>query len=214
MAINTLLKNFSEDIKNTFQARKSITDVAAKYLSDLSEESFGVTPEQMEAVTGDLDDLTTTADTNLVAAINEVNANTGDLSDLTTTEKTNLVGAINEIDAEVNKGSVSVTADGTKTYTQLFDTLYGLMDQSKINHHSKIVISNADGSKNVYYLASINTAGVYLFSSTQIIADGSAWYLNTLVIRNASSAYRYSVNGATPTTSVTPANETEIKLYY
>lgn len=58
---------------------------------------------------GNLDNLTTTAKANLVAAINEVNSkattNTtaiGTLANLTTTEKSNLVGAINEVNADVS----------------------------------------------------------------------------------------------------------------
>lgn len=58
---------------------------------------------------GNLDNLTTTAKANLVAAINEVNSkaatNTtaiGTLANLTTTEKSNLVGAINEVNEDVS----------------------------------------------------------------------------------------------------------------
>lgn len=58
---------------------------------------------------GNLDNLTTTAKANLVAAINEVNLKAttdttaiGTLANLTTTEKSNLVGAINEVDADVS----------------------------------------------------------------------------------------------------------------
>lgn len=58
---------------------------------------------------GNLDNLTTTAKANLVAAINEVNSKAttnataiGTLANLTTTEKSNLVGAINEVDADVS----------------------------------------------------------------------------------------------------------------
>ena len=53
---------------------------------------------------GDLQDLTTTAKTNVVGAINEVAetaAGIGDLQDLTTTAKTNVVGAINEVAGRV-----------------------------------------------------------------------------------------------------------------
>ena len=58
---------------------------------------------------GNLDNLTTTAKANLVAAINEVNSkattNTtaiGTLANLTTTEKNNLVGALNEVNEDVS----------------------------------------------------------------------------------------------------------------
>lgn len=62
----------------------------------------------------DLSALTTTAKTNLVAALNELNAslttltsNVGTLSSLTTTDKASLVAAINELDALI--GGVDLT---------------------------------------------------------------------------------------------------------
>lgn len=73
MAVKTVLENFAKDLKNTLQAQKNIVDVSANYIEALSKEDIGdLTPEEMEAVTGDLDDLTTTDKNNLVSAINEV----------------------------------------------------------------------------------------------------------------------------------------------
>ena len=46
---------------------------------------------------GNVESLTTTVKTDLVAAINEVDGNIGDLSGLSTTAKTNLVAAVNEL---------------------------------------------------------------------------------------------------------------------
>lgn len=73
---------------------------------------------------GNLDNLTTTAKANLVAAINEVNSkaatNTtaiGTLANLTTTEKSNLVGAINEVDADVS--------DVKEDFNELEDNVIG-----------------------------------------------------------------------------------------
>ena len=51
---------------------------------------------------GEKTNLTTTAKTDLVAAINEVDGNIGDLSGLTTTAKTNLVSAVNELNQNMN----------------------------------------------------------------------------------------------------------------
>ena len=52
---------------------------------------------ELVSICGDLADLTTTDQSNLVAAINEVVANIGDLADLTTTDKSSIVNAINEV---------------------------------------------------------------------------------------------------------------------
>ena len=51
---------------------------------------------------GNVESLTTTVKTDLVAAINEVDGNIGDLSGLSTTAKTNLVAAVNELNQNMN----------------------------------------------------------------------------------------------------------------
>lgn len=51
---------------------------------------------------GEKTNLTTTAKTDLVASINEVDGNIGDLSGLTTTAKTNLVSAVNELNQNMS----------------------------------------------------------------------------------------------------------------
>lgn len=60
---------------------------------------------------------------------------------LNTTSK-EIVGAINELKSAIDRGSVSVTADGVKTLSQLLDSLYALADRDKINKDSKIVDSS------------------------------------------------------------------------
>ena len=86
----------------------------------------------------------TTTDKTLIGAINELNADIngeggteakiGDLTNLTTTEKSNLVGAINEVENEVSgkqdaiqgyiitslQKVIEITADGVKTFSDLF----------------------------------------------------------------------------------------------
>jgi hypothetical protein len=73
---------------------------------------------QISLELGDLDILNTTANTNLVVAINEVsnissnnNDDIGNLNDLTTSNQTNLVVAINEVDANVTTNTDGVTAN-------------------------------------------------------------------------------------------------------
>ena len=70
-----------------------------------------ITSLTLRSVTGDLDDLDTTADANLVAAINELVGNIGDLTTLDTTAQTDIVSAINEIFATADTAlqTVSVT---------------------------------------------------------------------------------------------------------
>lgn len=59
---------------------------------------------------GDLSTLTTTAKTNCVAAINEVNSAVGTLSSLTTTDKSSTVAAINELDSDLTIKTVTGTS--------------------------------------------------------------------------------------------------------
>lgn len=66
---------------------------------------------------GNVESLTTTAKTDLVAAINEVDGNIGDLSGLSTTAKENLVSAVNELNQNMN-GVFSVSSSGLVDGTQ------------------------------------------------------------------------------------------------
>ena len=59
---------------------------------------------------GNVESLTTTVKTDLVAAINEVDGNIGDLSGLSTTAKTNLVAAVNELNQNM-RGKTILSAD-------------------------------------------------------------------------------------------------------
>lgn len=89
MAIKQTLIDFSKALKSAIQVQKNVTDIAADYLDKLSDENFdGVTPEEMEEITGDLDELTTTAKTNLVTAINEVKADMTKAKFITATSTT------------------------------------------------------------------------------------------------------------------------------
>ena len=48
--------------------------------------------------------------------------------------------AIKEVNAKFDRGSVSVTADGVKTFGQLFNELYALIDSSKLSIKSLLTI--------------------------------------------------------------------------
>ena len=71
----------------------------------------------------------------------------GDLSTLTTTDKSSCVGAINEL-----RGGViaSVTADGVKTYSALFDELYALLSNATILYPEKLILSV--GGRTILYV--------------------------------------------------------------
>lgn len=97
-------------MKNPFFVNRRLHETFAD-IADKIVDGGGVTPEEMEAVTGKLADLTTTAKTNLVAGINEVNAGVGDLSTLTTTAKTSAVDAINEVNGNITNNVLGNIVD-------------------------------------------------------------------------------------------------------
>lgn len=74
---------------------------------------------------GDLSTLETTAKTDAVSAINEVNSNIGDLTDLNTTDKTSTVNAINEVLSQFNFTSFTTYKPGDTTMRVSTGTLIG-----------------------------------------------------------------------------------------
>lgn len=86
-----------------------------------------------------------------------VDAKVGLLADLNTTDRTNIVNAINEIEGEVNKGSVTVTADGIKTAQQLLEELYALIDPTKMSENSVIYYNDLL----VYHLNRFTSTGYH-----------------------------------------------------
>lgn len=109
---------------------------------------------------GDLSTLETTAKTDAVSAINEVNNNIGDLSDLNTTDKTSAVNAINEIvddfnltditaynknsagvrvsSGAINAGSITVATNSKKSICKIYGEL--LMEQTNVGEDIKITL--------------------------------------------------------------------------
>ena len=55
---------------------------------------------------------------------------------------TNAQDAIDELNADINKGYVEVTTDGVKTMSQLLDSLYALLDGTKVTGNSFISFNN------------------------------------------------------------------------
>lgn len=97
----------------------------------------------------------TTTDQTIIGAINELHADQGDLEDLQTTDKSSLVAAINEAAQGGGGGTseyVEVIGDGSATYTQKLDALAALVDMTKVNRKTQLVVDRGNGL-NVYQLA-------------------------------------------------------------
>lgn len=103
---------------------------------------------------------------------------------------TNLVSeevesAIKEVNAKFDRGSVSVTADGTKTWAQIFATLYALIDTSKINSHSKLLIGAS-----IYNIRAIATGAL---AFTGVSADPANMVIDNFVVNtNVADCHYYS----------------------
>lgn len=129
--------------------------------------------ETPETITGDLDNLTTSDKTNLVAAVNELdynidtinNTTIGNLSDLRTTEKSSIVNSINEL-ADIVEPSL-ITINNSKA-----------LETGSIDDNSTIY---ADILK---YAHSTFDSGKFTITSTPTITDNGI-----LLFANSLSAY-------------------------
>lgn len=134
----------------------------------------------------------TTTDQTIIGAINELNAKEGNLSDLTTTDKSSLVAAINEA-AQSGGGegghTNTITADGTKTYSQLLDDLFALVNISKLNGKSYLK-EEISGATNFWNLISIPSSGEIRFSAASTTV-GSPYTetIKQIIPKTSGSAY-------------------------
>lgn len=90
--------------------------------------------------------------------------------------------AIKEVNAKFDRGSVSVTSDGVKTYAGMFATLYALIDTTKVSEHSKVKVQGAGAT----------VFSVSYYDATQIrlgnTASGVANALSIVDIRLSATA--------------------------
>ena len=160
---------------------------------------------------GTLANLHTTDKTSIVDAINEIKDAEGDLTSLTTSDKTSLVAAINEINQGGGGGSVSVTADGVKTVSQLLDALYALIDQTKVGNHSYVKYEAAAG--NYEYLA----VGQHAPTAIGCICGGINNYLNSANIKaSGSTFFNFKIADGTNSdiSSSVPTSGLTIEFFY
>lgn len=106
--------------------------------------------------------------------------------------------------------SVSVTADGVKTYSALLDELYALVDFSKVSVNSKIRVirNNAKMVYNAGFSSNATYNFIFLLSSNYGIT------VYRLIFQASSSQAIYFDNSAHDESSAVLANGEEIRLYY
>ena len=109
-------------------------------------------------------------------------------------------------------GSVSVTADGVKTYATILNELYGLADLTKISAKSYIDYCNVNYHE-LFSLQIMNANSVYVFACITSSASGILAEIYT--VRSSSSSYE-DVYGSTVTNKSTqvPVSGRVFTLYY
>lgn len=131
----------------------------------------------------------------------------------TSASKCMLSDGVTSVGDVIDKGSVSVTADGVKTYTQLLNSLYELADFSKLSQYSYLVRSTSDGNHLCYNMISYYTTVAYFtrsFVGTSVVVD-------SLTVGSSSSWKRATTTTSTTITdnsSGVAGNGEAIILYY
>lgn len=119
---------------------------------------------------------------NAMSLVNQTNTKIGTLANLNTTDKTSIVNAINEVyGIATGSDSVSVTADGVKTFSQILDELYALIDYTKINEKSVLRIGN-----NILAIEHIDNSKI---SFTRSLAEAAKVTNASAVLKASSSIY-------------------------
>lgn len=165
-----------------------------------------------ETAIGDLSNLTTTAKTNLVGAINEVDSDLGtlsttvgnhttaignnttaigDLTNLTTTAKNNLVSAINEVDSQANTntsniGSLSnLDTTAKNNLVSALNEVKGLVDLfNLVNYNTCTVSVNGATSSESTVRCATNSDGSLFRLYGNLMVYATAWTNVTITISN------------------------------
>lgn len=120
-------------IDNTGNVQKAYGITVLKAVYDADGNTLDEILQTYDNKVGDTSSLTTTANTDLVSAINEVDGNVGDLSGLSTTAKNNLVAALNELNQKIAGLSthyITSTSDLDLASGGGLSILYGIISDS------------------------------------------------------------------------------------
>ena len=123
---------------------------------------------------------------------------------------TNVQDAIDELDSVINPGSVSVIADGVKTYEELFEDLHALTDFTKITKDTALIFNGL-----IYHCVrfGVSSARFTWMECTTTSLD------DRMVILQSNSNHYSATTTTSGTTfsnlsSVVPANGMAIELIY
>lgn len=101
----------------------------------------------------------------------------------------NLIGAVNELNGEVNPGSVSVTADGVKTFKALIEELAALVDFTKLAPGKSVFMQdniiahpfNISSDTMLCYVLSVNASNGNVEAVRYKINASAASYVSTVI---------------------------------
>lgn len=96
--------------------------------------------------------------------------------------------------SRVTHESVSVTADGSKTFAQMLSSLYSSIDPTKITKDSKLVYTLDSTRMNVFSFVDRSTSQ-YVFSYSELYVSGSV-VLNNWTARIGTTSNYYWLEGS------------------
>ena len=107
----------------------------------------------------------------------------------------------------LDKGSVSVTADGVKTYSTLLNELFALVNYDKVTGRSYIALGGT------IFQITYRDSTLYQFSRPEV--DSTSNRIQQMIVQATNSKYRQVVGTTfTDNSSVVVPNETKIEFIY
>lgn len=96
--------------------------------------------------------------------------------------------AIKEVNAKFDRGSVSVTADGVKTFGVNLNALFALVDMTKVSETTKFVRIASSGAKTILNITAIGANNTFLmFSLGETAASSMA--IQTVTVHTTASTW-------------------------
>ena len=136
------------------------------------------------------------------------------LKGLFTQAKNVLLNNGQSVEETINRGFVKVVADGSKSYTQLFNELFALVNMSKVTDRTICVFDyqNAAGNKAHYLLSELSNS--YLVFNRSVASSGGA-RIESYYMAATGSMYMVATGTTRSDSSATiPSNGWEFVIYY
>lgn len=118
---------------------------------------------------------------------------------------------------DIDRGSITVTGDGSKTYSQVLDSLFALVDPTKLT--SKSVLQVSISATTIMNLAlTVADSSSYIFTRTVVDGSSSTTYIDSFSMMSSGSTWYRSTITTTAAYSNRSSNTVgsgmPITLYY